>query len=64
MYLIDDIIHYVPLNKKGIVKDIFEHSDGNMYYSIEVEVEGSSNGLYHIPVVKDEELSYNGGYYG
>ena len=64
MYLIDDSIQYVPLNKKGIVKDIFEHSDGNMYYSIEVEVEESSDGVYRIPVVKEEELSYNGGYYG
>jgi len=62
MYLIDDSIQYVPLNKKGMVRDIFEHSDGTMYYSIEVEVEESSDGVYRIPVVKEEELSYNGYY--
>jgi hypothetical protein len=68
MYLIDDIVYLKPFNnnrfynQNGIIRDIFEHSSGEMYYDVEVVVEGSSNGTYRVSGVSEDQLEYNGGY--
>jgi len=63
MYLIDDIIYHKPTDKQGIVRGIQQNQDGNIFYDIEIDVEGSSNGTYHISAVSDEELEYAGSNY-
>jgi hypothetical protein len=66
MYLIDDTVYLKTFNRfynqNGIIRDIFEHSSGEMYYDVEVVVEGSSNGTYRVSNVSEDQLEYNGGY--
>ena len=63
MYLIDDIVYLKPFNRNGIIRDILEHSNGELYYDVEVEMEGSSNGTHHVSALSNDQLEYAGGYY-
>jgi len=63
MYLIDDKVYVKPFTRNGIIRDVVEHSNGEMYYDVELEMEGSSNGTHHVSAVTDEDLEYIGGYY-
>jgi len=69
MYLIDDTVYLKPFNRNrfynqnGIIRDIFEHSSGEMYYEVEVVMEGSPNGTDRVSAVSEDQLEYIGGYY-
>ena len=58
MYLIDDKVYVKPFTRNGIIRDVVEHSNGTMYY--DVEVEGSSNDNHLIPAVSEDQLEYRG----
>jgi len=75
MYLIDDVIAYVPqearkveqsikehtYKQQGIVRDILETNSGNMFYYIELTVPGSSNGTIQLFSIHSD-LEYVGEY--
>jgi len=62
MYLIDDKVYVKPFTRNGIIRDVVEHSNGEMYYDVEVEVDEASNGNYYFHASEDQ-LEYIGSYY-
>ena len=62
MYLIDDKVYVKPFTRNGTIRDVVEHSNGDMYYDVEVEVDEASNGNYYFHASEDQ-LEYIGSYY-
>lgn len=74
MYLLDDIITYVPQDnhkieqsikehtykQEGVVRAILETVNGNMFYNVEVTVPGASNGTYFLTAIPESDLEYVG----
>jgi len=59
MYLIDDIVYLKSLDRRGVVRDIHELSNGKMYYDIELGKDDLDNVSHHVSKVPESDLKYS-----